>query len=265
MPDELLGDRLTDFEAVSLSRGASQVATCRHADILLWDSETFGGITRVSGQVNAKQWHAEQADAEPAVNELQMTQIKETHKISRTVKADADSTAEMKETSSHDVIVNLPSVPMPTGKVITLPGSLKERVSADEEASARGYFDLKMQFKGIIRGAKETILASKKSLEGKATSFKKRTESLSAKSNQTKKIKFGWISSDLLADRPICTEEIDDGSVRAHVSEEHPSLLVFHSEALQHGKYTWTLTVEERRSNFVMRMGVISLKSAGLP
>ncbi len=266
MPDELLGDRLTDFEAVSLSRGASQVATCRHADILLWDSETFGGITRVSGQVNAKQWHAEQADAELAVNELQMTQIKEAHKISRTtVKADADSTTEMKETSSHDIIVNSPSVPMPTGKVITLPGSLKERVSADEEASAREYFDLKMQFKGIIRGAKETILASKKSLEGKSTSFKKRSESQTTKSNQTKKIKFGWISSDLLADQPICTEEIDDGAVRAHVSEEHPSLLVFHSETLQHGKYTWTLTVEERRSNFVMRMGVISRKSAGLP
>jgi WD40 repeat protein len=46
--DEDLGDRLTDFEAISISRDASLVATCRDEDVLLWDSESRDGIASES-------------------------------------------------------------------------------------------------------------------------------------------------------------------------------------------------------------------------
>ena len=56
VPDADLGARMTNFDALSISGGAALVATCRDADILLWNSETRNGLGELSRKEHARGW-----------------------------------------------------------------------------------------------------------------------------------------------------------------------------------------------------------------
>mmetsp|Transcript_4482 Transcript_4482/g.6603 ORF Transcript_4482/g.6603 Transcript_4482/m.6603 type:complete len:562 (+) Transcript_4482:2471-4156(+) len=48
-------NRITNFGALSISRGAALVVTCRNADIMLWDSESADGIAGIFGHAPDRQ------------------------------------------------------------------------------------------------------------------------------------------------------------------------------------------------------------------
>lgn len=202
VPDQDLGDRMTNFDALSVSGGAALVATCRDADILLWNSETRNGIVGGSRILNEQQWGkvstdslnaAAQALSEPAKSdntlkklvrkaiedavavqsaaEMDNTQDAERQwgssrsevKASKTVEpggrgnddcpGKSQSFAQHREELQHDAAM----VTMPTGKIVMLPGRLKNEISDVESQMAQEYNTLKLQMKSILRYVKDTI------------------------------------------------------------------------------------------------------------
>jgi WD40 repeat protein len=295
---EPVGDRI-EFKALSISRGASIVATCRNADIVLWESGTGDGILDLVVP------YASVDSSSHSFKKFAKSVITAQSTISKAVKThrennSAQSSEDAKPTSAgfgkkhHQHYAA--SVPMPTGKIIKLPGTLEEKRSESEDASAKEYYDLKLQMKDLVKDLKEEIRNECSKLKDtrlptpvRKTS-KRESATLSTRAGEagflcaepnrdfkdspvraasplqnadkstvkSKKQKYGWTCRDQEA-----LQELKDGGVVADSdSADSPTLLVMHSEALVYGKYSWSVTV---KSDCSLRVGIASSERAGLP
>jgi len=190
VPGEDLGARITNFDAISISGRAALVATCRNSDILLWNSETSGGIVEMSRNHQATRWGksttetlntavetfvgstkpekslrqlvkraVKGADEEQSVSKEDGTQDDEPQGAGQQVSDKGGRRSSGEPAVQRDVQPQEdgPVVPMPTGKIITLPGCMKEVISDIEAGLEKEHNSVKLQMKSILRHVKEKI------------------------------------------------------------------------------------------------------------
>ncbi len=280
---EPVGDRI-EFKALSISRGASIVATCRNADIVLWESGTGDGIlnlvvpdTSVDSSSHSLKKFAKTVITAHATISKAFKTTRENKSAQSSEDAKPTSEGFGKKHHQHPAA----SVPMPTGKIISLPGTLEEKRSEREDASAKEYYDLKLQMKDLVKDLKEEIRSECSKLKDtRLPSPVRKTDKRESVPNRdskdspvraslvlqnadksivkSKKQKYGWTCRNQDA-----LQELKDGGVVADSdSADTPTLLVMHSEALVYGKYSWAVTV---KSDCSLRVGIASSEKAALP
>ena len=279
---ELVGDRI-EYKALSISRGASLVATCRNADIVLWESEKGNGILDLALPSTSERSPVRNAKTIMATRNafLKAGKAHRDRQVDSSSKNAKVSSGREAATNPHH---NEPRVPIPTGKIIRLPGTLEERRSEREEVSRNEYYALKLQVKDVVKdltaeirseGSKLLAIRQADSPKQPKKSDTKETspnrppsdspvragsplQNADRSSFKPKRQKNGWTCCDQAA-----MKELEDGGVLADSDNANaPTLLMMHSEALMHGKYSWSVSVV---SDCSLRVGITSSEAAGLP
>jgi len=331
-------NRITNFEALSISRGAALVVTCRNADIMLWDSESADGIAGIFGYAPDRQWksisikkelkakfavqaandrgedtqsHKKTVKEQVQMNTCSKSGIKEIQnaKIVRVASSGSSRTGRSHSSSSKSTHkeeksekqavkhsgsaanedgsqIDGPSVGISAGKILKLPGILKDLPSTRELESAQEYHLIKLQMKSVLHAVKQKIKeASKFGLKQESEAavapptktqrrapvavstapFNASNCEIKAQKSLSKIVLPRWTTNVKNSLSQVCLlqEKGHESSFRAVLGHErNPALLILHSEDLVHGKYFWTVQLQ---TDCRIRVGIISKAATDLP